>query len=330
MKKRSIIITFIFIGLFLGGSGNTVFAEKITLLSLNMGAKGRTAALIADMIDESGADVVFLQEVWVKPPENAALNRMVGRLGKDWAFVTSSSYALMEMQYKGEETYKTGGYAQNNAILYNKKKLILTDFADALGFTDFNGDYLFDKNNVQVVAFKLAENQSSSYDLYAINVHLPYNDYQHRMRDLETLEKLYAKYKRSGALVIAGDFNLNRSVLTTRNFDFVDGSERWFSDLNYGIATTVSPSNKDYVIFVNDYDHFIYNRKLKPVEEMHRAFSEERNAGTNASAGTGSFYEARKRNSDLIRFGKNVYTRGVDYREAVSDHVPIMLTIEVE
>ena len=313
MKKRKIIITLIFLGLFLGGGGNAAFAEEITLLSFNMGAKGRTAVKIADMISESGADVVFLQEVWVKHPENAALKRMVGRLGNDWDFATSSSYALMEMQYKGEETYKTGGYAQNNAILYNKKKLVLTDFADEVGFTDFDGEYLFDKNNVQLVAFKLAENRSSSYDLYAINVHLPYNDYQHRMRDLETLEKLYAKYKRSAALVIAGDFNLNRSVLTTRNFDFVDGSERWFSDMNYGIATTVSPSKKSGVFFVNDYDHFIYNRKVMAVVEMHRAFS-----------------EGRKQNSDFIRFGSEVYTRGVDYREAVSDHVPIMLTVKVE
>ena len=322
MKTFRNIIILIFIGLFF--FGNAAFAEKLKLLSLNMGAKGRTAALIADMIDESGADIVFLQEVWVKPPENAALNRMVGRLGKDWAFVTSSSYALMEMQYKGEETYKTGGYAQNNAILYNRKKLSVTDFADVLGFTDFDGEYLFDKNNVQVVAFKLAGTSSTSYDLYAINVHLPYNDYQHRMRDLETLEKLYAKYKRSAALVIAGDFNLNRSVLTARNFDFVDGSKRWFSDPNYGIATTVSPSNKDYAIFVNDYDHFIYNKKAKIAEEMHRAFSEDK-----ASEASG-FYDARKRSSDIIRFGKNVYTRGVDYREAVSDHIPIMLAVEVE
>ena len=160
MKKRNNIITFIFLILIF--FSNAVYAEKITLLSLNMGAKGRTAYKIADMIDESEADIVFLQEVWVKDPENAALNRMLKRLGDDWDFVTSSSYALMEMRYVGEESYKTGGYAQNNAIVYNRKKLVLTDLADEVGFTDFNGDYLFDKNNVQLVEFKLNKEETKA------------------------------------------------------------------------------------------------------------------------------------------------------------------------
>ena len=318
MKKHNNIITLIFV--FLLFSGNLVYAEKINLLSFNMGAKGRTANTIAEMIDESDADIVFLQEVWVKHPENAALKRMLKRLGNDWDFVTSSSYALMEMQYVGSESYKTGGYAQNNAIVYNRKKLVLTDFADEVGFTDFNGEYLFDKNNVQLVAFKLVdgkEYRTSAYDLYAINVHLPYNDYQHRIRDLETLEKLYAKYKHSTPLVIAGDFNLNRSYLTNCNFDFVDGSNRWFSDFNFGIATTVSPSKKAGLFFVNDYDHFIYNKKTKVVEEMHRAFVNE------LDSGRGKFCEE-------LRFGKESFTSGADYREAISDHVPIMMTIELE
>jgi endonuclease/exonuclease/phosphatase family metal-dependent hydrolase len=327
MKKRNNIITLIFV--FLLFSGNLLYAEKITLLSLNMGAKGRTANKIADMIDESGADIVFLQEVWVKDPENAALNRMLKRLGDDWDFVTSSSYALMEMRYVGEESYKTGGYAQNNAIVYNRKKLVITDLADEVGFTDFDGDYLFDKNNVQLVEFKLNNKKSK---LYAINVHLPYNDYQHRIRDLETLEKLYAKYKHSSALVIAGDFNLNRSALTVRNFDFVDGTKRWFSDPNYGIATTVSPSKKSGVFFVNDYDHFICNKKTKVVEEMHRAFAGGKNdsARKTDSDGRGDSSSGRGKFCEELRFGKDSFSSGADYREAISDHVPIMMTIELD
>lgn len=341
MKKRNNIITFIFLILIF--FSNAVYAEKITLLSLNMGAKGRTAYKIADMIDESEADIVFLQEVWVKDPENAALNRMLKRLGDDWDFVTSSSYALMEMRYVGEESYKTGGYAQNNAIVYNRKKLVLTDLADEVGFTDFNGDYLFDKNNVQLVEFKLNKelvpagkldsgSSSSNKKLYAINVHLPYNDYQHRIRDLETLEKLYAKYKHSSALVIAGDFNLNRSALTVRNFDFVDGSKRWFSDSNYGIATTVSPSKKSGVFFVNDYDHFICNKKTKVVEEMHRAFVDGKtdSARKTDSDGRGDSSSGRGKFCEELRFGKESFSSGSDYREAISDHVPIMMKIELD
>ena len=321
MKRITKIFSLFLLGLLF--FGNIVYAEKITLLSFNMGAKGRTAPKIADMIYESGADIVFLQEVWVSHPENRALNRMIDQLGsEDWGFATSSSYALMEMRYVGEESYKTGGYAQNNAILYNKKKLVLNDLADEVGFTNFDGKYLFDKNNVQLVAFRLVKGKTKSdtgatsdVKLYAINVHLPYNDYQHRIRDLETLESLYSKYKHSSALVVAGDFNLNRSMLTNRNFDFVDGNKRWFSDLNYGIATTVSPSKKKGLYFVNDYDHFIYNKKAKVVKEMYRAFLQE---------------DLKGKYCEDFHFGKESFSSGADYRDAISDHVPIIMTIELD
>jgi len=58
-------------------------------------------------------------------------------------------------------------------------------------------------------------------------------------------------------------------------------------------------------------------KKTKVVEEMHRAFVGE------LEAGRGKFCED-------FRFGKESFSSGAGYREAISDHVPIMMTIELK
>ena len=306
---RRICITLIAFALAAG-----VFAEKVTLLSFNMGARNRTATEVATMIFVSGADIAFIQEIWVKSPQNAALKTMTAQLqrdsGSDWDFVTTSAYCLTEPQTVGEETYKSGGNGQNNAILYNKSKLSLTDLADDIGFTHFDGDFLFDKNTVQLVRISLAS--APDHSAVGINVHLPYTDKAHRARDLRTLERLYARYKLRTGVIIAGDFNYHRKDLTKRNFDFVDGTERWFSDLNAGIPTTLSTKGDTFVQFANDYDHFIYSPGITVTTEMHRAFS-----------------DSNERTCERILFGTTEYTSSVTFRKEVSDHVPIVMVIEM-
>lgn len=286
------------------------FAERLTLLSFNMGGRSRTAAAVAAMIAESHADIAFLQEVWVRAPENAALKAMTAQLGDgDWDFVSSASYSLTETKTVGNETYKTGGNGQNNAIVYDTAKVALHDLADEAGFTHFDGDFLFDKNTVQLVRFSLRGDPQTQF--VAINVHLPYTDKAHRSRDLRTLERLYARSKRTGGIVIAGDFNTRRADLTARNFDFVDGTERWFSDRHFGIPTTLSTKDDRQIRFANDYDHFVYSKHITVAAQMSRAFSDSR--GTTVPG---------------LPFGTTVYTSSTAYRAAVSDHVPIILTLE--
>lgn len=296
-----------------------VFAEEIKVLSFNMGSRNRTALQVADMIQESGADIVFLQEIWVSAPKDDALQKMRTRLGKsDWDFVSSSSYILNQVTTIGGETYKTGGNGQNNAILYNKSKIALTNLAEMVGFTHFGkveSDFLFDKNNVILVEFSPKDKLAQK--CVAIDIHLPYTDKPHRKRDLATLERLYARYKLKYAVIVAGDFNYNRKDLTKRNFDFVDGTENWFSDPNFGICTTLSTKGDDRVIFANDYDHFIFNKKIKVVEQMHRAFTDSTDS------------EAIRMVSEKIQFGSEIFTNSVDFRKSVSDHVPIMMSVEI-
>lgn len=286
------------------------FAERLTLLSFNMGGRNRTAAAVAAMIAESHADIAFLQEIWVSAPNNAALSAMAAQLGDGrWDFATSSAYSLTEPRTARGETYKAGGNGQNNAILYDTTKVTLADLADEAGFTRFDGDFLFDKNTVQLVRFSLRGGTGAQF--VAINVHLPYTDKAHRKRDLRTLERLYARYKRTGGIVIAGDFNTTRTELTARNFDFVDGTDRWFSDRHFGIATTLSTKGDDRIQFANDYDHFVYSKHITVADQMRRAFS-----------------DSRGKTVPSIPFGATVYTSSTAYRKAVSDHVPIIITLE--
>ena len=291
-----------------------LFAEEIKVLSFNMGARNKTAIQVADMIKESEADFVFLQEIWVSAPKDEALKKMCAHLGKsDWDFVSTSSYSLKNLVTIGEESYKAGGNGQNNAILYNKSKISLTNLAETIGFTHFGAvesDFLFDKNTVILVEFALKSEPQKK--CIAINTHLPYTDKTHRKRDLATLERLYARYKLKSAVLIAGDFNYNRRHLTKSNFDFVDGCESHFYDPNFGILTTLSTKGESEVIFANDYDHFIFNKKIAVKEQMHRAFS-----------------DSLAKSVEQIQFGTENFTSSIDYRKAISDHVPIMITIEI-
>ena len=307
MKKISSVILLFFLSALL-------FAQNLKFLSFNMGSRNKTALEVADMIKESRADVVFLQEIWVSAPKDDALVKMCARLGKsDWDFVSSSGYMLQSVQKIGKETYKTGGNGQNNAIIYNKAKISLKNLANELEFTHFGkteANFLFDKNNVIVV--ELSSKEKPEQKCIAIDIHLPYNDKEHRKRDLETLERLYAHYKFKYAVLIAGDFNYNRRDLTKRNFDYVDGTEKWFYDPNFGICTTLSTKGEEQVVFSNDYDHFIFNKKIAVTEQMHRAFSDS--------------VEMRL---ESIHFGKMNFFNSVDFRKRISDHVPIMMSAEI-
>ncbi|MBQ9205103.1 MAG: endonuclease/exonuclease/phosphatase family protein [Treponema sp.] len=312
MKKSISFFTVFFFSFLL-------FAEEFKILSFNMGSRNKTALQVAQMIQESGADFVFLQEIWVSAPKDEALQKMCAHLGKsDWDFISSSSYLLRDMQTIDGETYKTGGNGQNNAIIYNKSKLSVKNLSEQLGFTHFGKvqhAFLFDKNNVVVV--ELSPKNKPEQSCVAIDIHLPYNDKEHRARDLATLERLYARYKLKGAVIAAGDFNYNRRDLTKRNFDFVDGTERWFSDPNFGICTTLSTKGESSVQFSNDYDHFIFNKKIKVVEQMHRAFTDSADS------------ESIRMVSEAIMFGTDIYKNSIDFRKAISDHVPIMMSVEI-
>ena len=301
-----------------------LFAEQLRLISFNMGGRNRTAREVAEMISESGADIAFIQEIWLSENNDKATRQILSVLRKnaDWQVETTVHFILNNYKEITGETYKTGSNGQNNAIFYNKSKVSAKNLAEEVGFSNFGAEtgnpaknFLFDKNTCQIVKFtpNSESKNGANSEFIAINVHLPYTDKAHRARDVATLERLYARYKQKYGVIIAGDFNYYRRDLTKRNFDFVDGSESWYYDPNFGLLTTLSSKADTEIVFASDYDHFIYSPKIRVVEQMRRAFSES-NAKTLAK----------------IQFGKQEFTSSVTFRKEISDHVPIMIKIETE
>ena len=294
-----------------------LFAEQFVLLSFNINGAAKTpraenAQWLADIchiIQQSKADIVFLQEVCIeldsvphttlfkKARMHNVLDVCVELLGKDeWAYFSTANYGLRKTVTVQEQAYTMGDKTQNNAILYRADKLDAQDLSDELGFTSFSGTYLFDKNTVQVVQF-CVRGTDTKPALVGINAHLPYNNAEHRERDVRTLQRLYARYKLRFGVVLTGDLNMHRAELTDKNFDIVDGDERWYVDRHFGLKTTVGTSDTEFR-FANDYDHFLYNAKLHVTEQMHR-------------------------------FDTVPYATSSEFREHISDHIPIVLVVEL-
>lgn len=207
------------------------------------------------------------------------------------------------------QTYSKATANQTNAILYNSSIFNVIDKAKEFGFTDFSGEYLFDKNNVQIIEFTEIKTKNK---LNVINVHLPYNNTDNWKRDLKTLESLYEKLKFKSAIVIGGDFNTWRVNLTNQNFDNVDGTTSWYYDKKAGIKTTVSEEKKSFR-FAQQFDHFIYNNKIKVVQIMKRV-------GIQSQSDTFS----------SIKIGNHTYYNSKEYSDRISDHFPIIIEIDFE
>ncbi|MCH5291065.1 MAG: endonuclease/exonuclease/phosphatase family protein [Treponema sp.] len=296
-----------------------LFAGTLKILSFNM--NGRTnddmVERLSSLIDTSGADIVFLQEVTKGKADKSwsVLDRVVWKLGtSSWAYCTTFAYSLPRTVERGNpaETYVFCAKNQNNAVLYKKLAVRVKDRASEFGFNSFSGRFLFDKNTVQVLEVVPCENtKPQEFSFVAINVHLPYTDKAHRARDLATLEALYASCKLRQPVLVAGDFNTRRRDLTKRNFDHVDGDDRWFSDPAVGLKTTLSTSGTEEVVFANDYDHFVFSKTLPVSVSMRRV----------------SVQDGKDRTRS-VSFGNATYTSSSAFRKDVSDHIPIELLLE--
>lgn len=272
------------------------------------------------IIEQSNAHIVLLQEVAIPlqkrydtayfktAQKNNVLDTLCSLLGDGWQYCSSANYGIRKSITVGDEIYREGNMTQNNAILYNSSLLHADDWAERLGFTTFSGDYLFDKNTVQVIAFSPVETSAESKTVLVMNVHLPYNNKEHQARDVQTVESLYARYKVRYPILIGGDFNIHRKDLVTRNFDFVDGSDSWYYDRNFGLKTTLSRSKEDCFKLANDYDHFVYNARLVVRGKTELLFSHTRS----------DYYTS-------VQLGTCVYTSSKEFSQKISDHAPIVI-----
>lgn len=326
-KKMKKLLSITFLLLF----SLCAFCAPIKIMSFNLcGSEKKSnyqndsmwADEIIKIIKDSKADIVLMQEISVPvdkrteyfsvPKKNNVLDyftRKLSGFNGNWKYFSSAEYQLRKEKKINDQTYSKATANQTNAILYNSSMLNAVDKAKELGFTDFSGKYLFDKNNAQVIEFTEIKTKNK---LNVINVHLPYNNLKNHERDLKTLESLYEKLKFKSATVIGGDFNTWRVNLTNQNFDNVDGTTSWYYDKKAGIKTTVNENKKSFC-FSNQFDHFIYNNKIKVVQIMKRV-------GIQSQSDTFS----------SIKIGNHTYYNSKEYSDRISDHFPIIIEIDFE
>lgn len=145
-----------------------------------------------------------------------------------------------------------------------------------------------------------------------MNVHLASNNNPTNLnRDIDTLEKLYASYKLKYPVIVGGDFNTPRTDLLHRNFDNVDGNSSWYLN-NKGVKTSLG-KNKSAISFSNDFDHFIYNNKIKEIFVMQRINN-----------------YSDKDTISKVKIGNHTFEDSTEFTQNVSEHYPIIFEFELE
>ena len=298
-----------------------IFAKELTVMSFNVQGHGPGSSehdfgnakwknQIAAVIKQSGASIVLLQEVRLNSENdiNPLIEILNGKGGK-WKSTTSVKYA-------------TCSYDLNNAVLYDEKNVLLVnDLSKKLNFRAYKYDqdnnvaddcrtYQFDKNNEQVLEFSFPKNSAQTF--YVVNVHAPGPGSQELRKEKEQLENLYRHYKRK-PIIIAGDFNMRRREFVPSSAfgdAIVDGDSGMYADAN-SLRTTLSTAGMK-ISLANDYDHFIVSRNslFNVSEQMHHVFSPR-----------------KKESYDSIKIGGTTYKSTEEYKQGVSDHLPIMMKL---
>ena len=309
----------------------TLFAAPIKIMSFNLNGHNdkhrfesneQWSTTITAILKDSKANIILLQEISLdlekilgdsegrKKAKEDNLKWLCSKLSGNWKYETSANYMLRKDIKIDDINYAHGDRTQNNAVLYNSSKFSVKDLSSELRFNNFtNTKYKFQKNSVQVLKFTELETKE---EFIVINVHLASNNKSaNRKRDVDTLEKLYASYKLKYPVIVGGDFNTPRTDLLHRNFDNVDGNSSWYLN-NKGVKTSLG-KNKSAISFANDFDHFIYNNKIKEISVMKRI---------NINSDKDTIHDVKIRN--------HTFEDSTEFAQLVSDHYPIIFEFELE
>ncbi len=311
MKKNFLISCLIFLFAF------CVSAKELAIMSFNIHGFGSVnnnfnnaewTSQIAKVIKKSEASIVLLQEVRLDSKYDIEkLCSSVNREGGKWKAVTTYEYAVCNK-------------ALHNAVLYDDSKVsLIYDHAKKLGFYDYFNDqnndcrkYKFFENRQQVLEFSFPKNSNTSF--YVANVHAPGPENPKLNQEKVQLERFYADYKSRKPIILGGDFNLSRIDFRSSAFTdaILDGDSGIFSDFD-SLRTTVSTNSKKGIELANGYDHFILksNGLFKISEQMHHVFS---------SRPTRAY--------EKIKIGSRTYKTSEEYRQNISDHLPIMIRLK--
>lgn len=315
----------------------SLFATTIKVMSFNVNGQENNirsneiyANNLCTVVKESGADIVLMQEFRISQNEPELFRN---KLGASWQFFSTKEY--IKKDFKKFET-------QNNVIFYNTTKVSPTYNKDS-GIVNFKTDskYKFVKNNTQVVEFCLSGEPSKTF--VAVNIHLPLytknktNQSQalsNYKNDLNSLETLYSNLNKKGCrIIIGGDFNTKRtkssgldageillykypkSKLERFPGAIVDSENQLYCFTSGGLLTSGFDRNQSRISPTLDIDHFII-RNLKVIKDTYLCLGYGRMEYTNRN----SPYTFKINGSNL---NQN------DYRKRVSDHLPIMIELEL-
>lgn len=288
------------------------FSETLNILSFNiLGAKYNHTkenpvwmSNLAEIIKNNKADIVLLQEVPQIYSEeiehNSFADELINLLGEDWGYRSSASYSNCS-------------YNLNNAILYRYRSVLILREID-------NSSYDFKYKNVQMVEFTLRNNYDKRF--YVVNLHLPFDRAKissptNEMKmEMESIKNLI--YDRRFPAVFGGDFNMSRrEIIRETQFSnsvkyIIDGNSSIYND-EQGLLTTISTKETQGIKLSSGYDHFIVNNRFTIKKEMRRGFSE---------------LQSNNRNCSFITVGSRIYNNSESYKEYVSDHIPIIISLE--
>lgn len=292
-------------------------SQEVTIMSFNVQGHGNSEHnfgnstwknQIASVVKQSGASIVLLQEIRLRSEFDIdLLCETMTRKGGKWKAKTSFKYA-------------TCSYDLHNAVLFDESVVsFITDLAQELNLQKYHDSgvecrkYKFDQNNEQILEFSFPRNSKKTF--YVVNVHAPGPGNIKLQEEKRQLEQFYSQHKRKVPLIIGGDFNLARKdfVPSSAFSDaIIDGDSGIFSDFN-SVLTTVSTSDNG-IRLAHGYDHFIIrgNYLFSLSEQMHHVFSKKGNI---------QFY-------DSIKIGNTTYKSASEYRQEVSDHLPIMVKLQ--
>lgn len=277
---------------------------------------------IAEIIKESDADIIFLQEAPILSDSDIRgefLRVLKDTLltiqpNKKWQSLSTFSYLRNKVVVNRKPSYTL-----NNAVLYNSEVFISLlnghypiNFEDGTTFYNYQSRF----NNIQVIQFAFKDEISKRF--LGINVHTYYGD---PSSDLEIVGNIIRDYCNEQSYIIAGDFNMsigwiNSVILNYGNRKiYIDGNNN--PDGNYGLKTSISKkSDNNQLFLLNDYDHFLYSGKIKNVDIIHHVFS-------NMSL---DFYP-----ENSIKIGEKYYNNAKNnFRSDISDHMPIVMTFDYE
>lgn len=278
---------------------------------------------IANIIVSEKFDIIALQEIFSK----RAMDNILIRLGKNWTGMWDSPNA------------RTAQAAEGYAFIWNKRRINLAESVMSNGrriyYPRIYNQYKIDRENNQA---PLIRNPYYGrfipvygfFEIRILNVHIMYSaksnenkislsDVIKRKKEFEVIARnIYAKEadKRYGNnmpayTVIAGDYNLNLNRPWTK-WPYVDEVIKIEDKSNVKYVRTVqdqlttlkkTTDNNETRGFANNYDHFSYD--------------------TNRFRGI----KLESRRIDTVRkYEEDDFDR---HREEISDHIPIMMNINL-